>query len=244
MKKILYVYVKGTLLKKSWYSLSPKNTIIFVNAALVIKHPQVVLDLSDKWLERVPQLRNVYDGLLADSGGYFTPGPTNPTLPAYDTLLVDLAKLVQDAIENKPNAVNDRNAKWEEVLAATWNLVDYVKALVRSKPEHAAQIAGEAAMRLKVAKGKLPQMFTAVCKTDGQIEITGHVRKHRQCNDWQISMDPTDEAGWLLIKIQPSLVAKTTVTGLKSGTYYWVRHMAIVSGEEPTWTEPIRVKVK
>jgi hypothetical protein len=34
------------------------------------------------------------------------------------------------------------------------------------------------------------------------------------------------------------------ITGLELGKYYYVRHMAIVVGEEPYWEEPIRVKVK
>jgi hypothetical protein len=213
-------------------------------AMLVIKHPRVVLDLSDKWHERVATLRDVYDSMNANIGGYFTPGPTTPTLAQFLVLINELAQLVQDVIENKTDAKVNRDAKWDETYAATQNLIAYVQILVRARPAQAAQIAAEAQMRLKITKGKLPQGFTAVSKAEGQIETTGAIKKSKQCNDWQICVNPENDANWLLIKVQPTNAANTKITGLKSGEIYYVRHMAITTKGDNVWTEPIRVRVK
>jgi hypothetical protein len=212
--------------------------------ALVTKHPSVICDIPDAWNDRAPRLVTIYDKMLENEGGYFTPPPSNPTLAAFKTLIDELKGYIQEMEELKPNAKQNRDAKWDEIFIAVRNLTSYVQSLCRNMPAHAQQIAGEAAMRLKVSQGRLPQGYTAKSTVDGQIEITGSIRKQHQINDWQVCLDPSDPKNWLLIKVRPSGAAKTIITGLESGKYYYVRHMAIVAGEEPYWEEPIRVKVK
>ena len=182
--------------------------------------------------------------MTANEGGYFTPGPATPTLAAFEALIADLTQFEQDVQDNKDHAVENRDAKWSETYIALRGLISYVYFLCCAKPSLAVQIASEADMRLNIIKGKVKQQFTAKSVNETEIEITGHLKKQGQFNDWQVCLDPSKPENWLLIKVTPTRVAKTTVTGLTSGSYYYVRHMAINAGEPNVWTEPIRVKVK
>jgi len=210
----------------------------------IIRHPVVIFDMPTAINDRPAALMAVYDGLKNNVSGYFTPAISDPTLADFLQLIEDYSDAIQAVTENKPNAVANRDAIWEEIFLAMDLVIAYVKGICRAKPANAQQIVGEVKMRLRISRGKGKQVYGATSKVAHEIEFTGEVWAKRQINDWQICRDISDERNWLLVKVTPSFAAKATIKNLESDTIYYVRQMVIIVGEEPEWLEPIAVKVK
>jgi hypothetical protein len=250
MKKTKTVYNYGTRQKKYRHYIKPGDCVRIVGhgvvfvTAVIVKVPIISLCFTDVWLERVEKVWLIYDGINTNTGGYFTPGPTNPTLPIYEAACQEFTKAQENVAKEVPGAVEIRDAKWKIVLKLSARLRDYVGYLATDDPDNAAEMAREAHLAYSVRQGRGKNICKAASSNPGEVETTGRTKKGRVSTDWQICLDPTVEANWLLIKVPPTSAVKTTIKGLLSKKDYYVRSCSITKDGPDAWEPPIKIETK
>jgi hypothetical protein len=243
MKNVFCFKVFGEVPLDLRYKYSPNPQVIFVNA-MIVKTPIIALDFSNVWLERVEQLQLTYTGLKDNVSGYFTPAPSNPTLPNLLIAITDFSDAQFAVDSNVAGAVPLRDAKWKAVKKMAIRIRNYVFDIADDKPDHAAEIAQEANMVYFVREGRENQKPGAKSEAPGEVEILGSTRKTRVCTDYQICKDPKDEKNWLLIKVFPTSAAHTKVVGLEWDVDYFTRSCIITKDGPEPWEPVIPVRTK
>ncbi len=147
----------------------------------------------------------------------------------------DLVTAENAAKMRTKGAVQTRDAKLGVVLADLKQLVAYVETVANADPSNAAAIAMSAGMVIKkqpvTTKNDLDFRKSAV---SGSVVVMARVgSRQKEAHEWEYSVD----GGKTWLTLPTTTQAKTTITGLTSGTSVQVRHRAVSNTGITAWSD-------
>ena len=177
----------------------------------------------------------IYKAMLNNS--YFTSSAAK--LASLNTNLIALDS-AQTACNTKPptGSTEARNAAWELVKADLRSLRSDVQAAADANPAKARTIITSAAMGIR--KDTSPKKQQNIAKNNVEEGCVDLVGAGRGPHEWRWS---TDDKTWTFLPA--SITAKTTVSGLESGSVYFFQNRQMlpkdVKGE---WSQSVKIRVK
>ena len=172
----------------------------------------------------------------------------NPTFPAPNPPLTTIGSAVSDLQVAETAAVTTRakgtiatrNEKRAALVAMLELLRAYVQSIADATPENAPSIIESAGLALRKTPVHAPRVFAAKATTvSGSVKLIAPTADRRAAYLWQYSTD----AGKTWLDVPPTLQAKTTVTGLPSGTTVQFRYRSVIKGGAGDWSPPFSLLV-
>ncbi len=196
---------------------------------------------SLKLPEVISLLITYVQGILkAMNGNPAFPSPT-PPLATIGSAVNDLQIAETAAVTTRAKGtVATRNEKRAALVAMLELLRAYVQSIADATPENAPSIIESAGLALRKAVVRAPRVFAAKEATvSGSVKLIAPAAGHRAAYLWQYSTD----AGKTWLDVSPTLQAKTTVTGLPSGTTVQFRFRSVIKGGASDWSAPLALLV-
>jgi hypothetical protein len=171
----------------------------------------------------------------------------NPLYPGADVVLKPLAaslsKYDTTTTASKTRAsgtVAARRAARVVFIACLDDTRGFVQHLADADPENAEPIITGAAMSVRKLPVRAPQSFGVT-----QGSVSGQVHVHtpsagRAAYEWQYSLD----GGKTWQDVEPTLQARTTISGLPAGTTVLFRHRILTRAGRGDWSVPTSFLVK
>jgi hypothetical protein len=163
--------------------------------------------------------------------------------PALTVLAADIGTLVVKEAATKARTVGaaaDRDAARKVVTDDLHEERAYVETLANADPDHAVQIAEDAAMTLHGVtprnKSDLAAKHGAV---SGSVHVVAKALKGARANEWQYSTD----GGKTWIDLPTTTSAKTTVQNLTAGSTVHFRHRPVTKTGVGDWSQPVSTLV-
>jgi hypothetical protein len=162
------------------------------------------------------------------------PSPT-PTLAQFTSDIGDLVTAENAAKMRTKGAVQTRDAKLAVVIADLKLLVAYVETVANADPSNAAAIAISAGMVIRkppvTSKSDLNFRKTAA---SGSVVVMARVgSRQKEAHEWEYSVD----GGKTWLTLPTTTQAKTTITGLTTGSSVQVRHRAVSTTGITAWSD-------
>ncbi|HEX8794398.1 MAG TPA: fibronectin type III domain-containing protein [Polyangiaceae bacterium] len=172
----------------------------------------------------------------------------NPTFPSPNPPLATIGSAVNDlqvaetavVTTRAKGTVATRNEKRATLVAMLELLRAYVQSVADATPENAPSIIESAGLALRKTLVRAPRVFAAKAATvSGSVKLIAPTADRRAAYLWQYSTD----AGKTWLDVSPTLQAKTTVTGLPSGTTVQFRFRSVSKGGASDWSAPLSLLV-
>ncbi len=163
------------------------------------------------------------------------PSPT-PTIAQFTSDIGDLVTAESAAKMRTKGAVQTRDAKLGVVIADLKLLVAYVETVANADPTNAAAIAISAGMviRKQPATSKSDLNFRK-STVSGSVVVMARVgSRSKEAHEWEYSID----GGKTWSALPTTTQAKTTITGLTTGSSVQVRHRAVNNTGVTAWSDP------
>ncbi len=183
-----------------------------------------------------PALIVYAEGILKGmTGNANLPTPV-PPLTALSGAIADLQQAETAALARTKGAVATRNAKRATLVSILQQEKAYVQGQADANPEIAPSIIESAAMVVKKVPTHPPRVFSAKPgAVSGTVKLVAPQAARRSSYEWQYSAD----GGKTWLELPPTLQAKTTVTGLTSGSTVEFRYRAVTKTGAADWSLPI-----
>jgi hypothetical protein len=189
----------------------------------------------------VPALISVVKAIIAAMTGNASFPAPEPTLASITSALNDLETAEAAALARTKGAATARNQKRTALVALLELLKAYVQKQADVNLATAATVIQSAAMVVRKVPVRTKRVFTAKQGTvSGSVTLITASAARRASYEWQYSSDGGKT--WLLMPA--SLQAKTSITGLQSGSTYSFRYCAVVKAGAEDWSQPISFLVK
>jgi len=178
--------------------------------------------------------------VAAMTGNAFFPQP-NPPL-AQVTAAIDTLDTAQTATKSRaPGSVAVRDGARTAVLLALRTLKAYVQQQGDADPEQSEAIITSARMATRKAGNHTKVAFAAKPgDVSGSVHMAVKAAASRASYEWEWSAD----GGKTWTAAPPTLQAKTTITGLASGTTYQLRYRAVTKTGASDWSQPLSLLVR
>jgi hypothetical protein len=174
------------------------------------------------------------------TGNAFFPAPY-PALAVVTTAIGALQDAETAAVARTKGAASTRNEKRAVLVSLLQQLRMYVQSIADANPENGLSIVESAGMALKKPAVRKPRVFAALPgATSGTVKIVAPSAGHRASYEWQYSLD----GGKTWVDIAPTLQAKTSLSGLTSGTPLEFRYRWVLKTGASDWSVPVTVTVK
>ena len=168
------------------------------------------------------------------------PNPT-PTLAALNAAIADLHSAQVAAASRAKGATTVRDEKRTVVVGLLQQTRGYVQGVADAAPENAASIIESGGFAVRKAPTRGPRTFEA---RPGVVSATAKLvavsAGRRASYEWQYSTDGGKT--WILAPV--TLQAKTTITGLASGSTVVFRYRAVTKSGEGDWSQAVTLLVK
>jgi hypothetical protein len=179
-------------------------------------------------------------GILKALTGNATFPTPNPPLAAISSAVSDLQVAETAALTRAKGTVATRNEKRAALASLLQVLRAYVQSIADASPENAPSIIESAGLAIKKTPVHAPRVFAAKpAAVSGSVKLFAPVAGKRAAYLWQYSTD----SGKTWLDESPTLQAKTTVTGLVSGTTVQFRYRSIIKGGANDWSPAISALV-
>jgi hypothetical protein len=178
--------------------------------------------------------------LKAMTGNLTFPSP-NPPLATIGSAASDLQVAETAAVTTRAKGtIATRNEKRAALVALLELLRAYVQSIADATPENAPSIIESAGLALRKTPVHTPRVFAAKADTvSGSVKLIAPTAGRRGAYLWQYSTD----AGKTWLEVSPTLQAKTTITGLPSGTTVQFRYRSVIKGGASDWSAPLSLLV-
>jgi hypothetical protein len=197
--------------------------------------PIAVLKLS-------PRVKNVItfaQSIATAMTGNASFAAPNPSLATFEADIAALVTAETAVLSRVKGAVEMRNAKLAIVKNDLVVLRTYVQSIADANPANAEVIVEGAGMKLRtVTLHDKPALSVKLGSVSGSVLLAAKSAGDRAAYDWQYS---TDQKTWTAIP--PTLKAKTSVSGLTSGTLYYFRVQALIKTGEQNWSQVVSLVV-
>jgi hypothetical protein len=177
----------------------------------------------------------VVNAMTAAKATFSTPSPALSTVSAAITALSS----AQEAFKSKTGSKADRDDAWKALLALMQQLQGYVQATARANPAHAANIAEDAAMRLRKTPTHHKSDLAVSSVGSGAVKVVAKALKGARANEFQYSTD----GGKTWIACPTALQAHATITGLQPGTTVMYRHRPVTKTGPGDWSQTVTAMV-
>jgi hypothetical protein len=197
----------------------------------------VSLDLPKK----VPALISYATSVVtAMTGNTSFPTPA-PTLAAVTTAITALQTAQSAAIARTKGAVTARNDQQAALVALLQELKAYIQKTADADTDNGAAIIQSAGVAVRKTPVRKPRVFSAVQgAVSGTAKLVTASAGPRASYEWQYSVD----GGKTWVAALSTLQAKTSVTGLTSGTTVQFRYLAVTKKGQGDWSAPVSLLVK
>jgi hypothetical protein len=189
----------------------------------------------------VPALISVAKAIVAAMTGNASFPSPEPTLSAVSFALNELETAEAAALARTKGAATARNQKRAALVAELAQLKAYVQKQADINLATAATVIQSAAMVVRKVPVRTKRVFTAKQGIlSGSVTLVTASAARRASYEWEYSSDGGKT--WLLMPA--TLQAKTSITGLQSGSTYMFRYRAILKAGAEDWSQPISFLVK
>jgi hypothetical protein len=190
---------------------------------------------------RVPAVisyaQNIVKGM---TGNPSFPNPT-PTLAQVSTAVTALSTAQAATLTRVKGAIATRNTAREELHTLLQQLKAYVQTVADADTEHGPAIIDSAGMAVRKIAVRAPRVFDAQPgAVAGTANLVTAAAARRASYEWEYSLD----GGKTWVCAPPTLQAKTTVTGLTSGTSVQFRVRAVTKTGAGDWSPAVSVSVR
>ena len=197
--------------------------------------------VSLKLPKPVPALITYAQGIVKGMTGnaYFT--TPIPALTAISTAIANLQVAETSALARTKGAVAIRNENLAVLVGLLQQLKAYIQATSDASPENGSSIIESAGVAVKKAPVHAPRVFAAKIGTvTGTAKIIAPSAGTRASYEWQYSTD----GGKTWLELPPTTQAKTSVSGLASGSTAQFRYRSVTpKGGASDWSPPVSLLV-
>jgi len=198
----------------------------------IVHHAVVSLKLPTQVAALVPYTRGI---VKAMTGNPAFPNPT-PTLAAITTAVDGLQGAVTAALTRATGTVAIRNEKHTALVQLLVQLKAYIQAQADANPENGASIIQSAGVGVRKTVTRRARVFAAKPgAVSGTAKLVAATAAHRASYEWEYSSD----GGKTWIAAQPTLQARTTVSGLPSASTVQFRYRAVTKTGATDWSAPV-----
>ncbi|MGD0529280.1 MAG: fibronectin type III domain-containing protein [Polyangiaceae bacterium] len=197
----------------------------------------VSLDLPKK----VPALISYATSVVTAMTGNPSFSTPTPTLAEITTAIAALQAAQSAALARTKGAVTTRNDKKAALVSLLQQLKAYIQTTADANPENSAALVQSAGVSLRKTAVRKPRVFTAVPGVvPGTAALSTASAGQRSSYEWQYSID----GGKTWVSAPATLQAKTSITGLASGTTVQFRYVAVTKAGQGEWSAPVSIVVK
>jgi hypothetical protein len=190
--------------------------------------------------------QTIFEAFTNDVGGFFAAVPFAmlALLGTQNTALHNAMRKVKLGV---PGAEGEKLTAKQAVKITLDSALDYVNGLVRADQPNAIEIIGTASMEVIGAKALNKQDLTVQPGTGaGEVILRVLAAKNaagkfvRAAYEWQYNVTPgADEAAY--VYLNPTVFAKTVVTGMETGVKIWFRKRVTTSKGTGVWSPPVSI---
>jgi predicted phage tail protein len=190
---------------------------------------------------KVPALityaQNIVKGM---TGNPAFPSPT-PTLAQVGAAITALNTAETATLTRVKGSVATRNTARVTLHTLLQQLKGHVQNAADADPENAASIIQSAGMAVRKSPVRPPRVFGATPgPVAGSVKLVAAAAARRAAYEWEYSTD----GGKTWVTAPPTLQAKTTVTGLPSGTAVLFRARAVTKTGAQDWSAAVSQSVR
>jgi hypothetical protein len=190
---------------------------------------------------KVPALILYAQGIAkAMTGNPSFPNPT-PTLAALTAAITALADAETAALARTKGAVLARNNAKTALVTLLKQLRGYIQTIADADTDNSAAIIASSGIPVRKTPVHPPRDFHATAgAVSGSAKVVAPAAAHRASYDWEYSPD----GGKTWVAAPSTLGARTTITGLPSGTTVQFRYRSLTKTGEGDWSQPTALLVK
>ncbi len=167
------------------------------------------------------------------------PNPV-PALAAITTAIDDLQAAETAALTRAKGTATVRNERRSALVKLLVQLKAYIQAEADTNVENGASIIQSAGVGVRKAVTRRARVFAAkAAALSGTANLVAPAT-HRAAYEWQYSTD----GGKTWIVAPPTLQAKTTVSGLQTGTTVQFRFRSVTKTGAADWSAPVSMLVQ
>ena len=190
---------------------------------------------------KVPALIQYAQGIVKGmTGNPSFPNPT-PTLTQVTAAINALSVAETAALARTKGAVLVRNAARVALVTLLKQLLGSIQTTADGDVENSAAIIASAGVAVRKTAVRPPRAFHATAgDVGGSAKLVVPAAGKRAAYDWEYSVD----GGKTWTPAASTLGARTTITGLPSGTTVQFRFRALTKGGEGDWSQATALLVK
>ena len=174
------------------------------------------------------------------TGNPSLPTPT-PTMAAIAAAIADLQTAQTAALARTKGAATVRNDKRAALVTLLRQLRGYVQATADANQASAAAIIQSAGVAVRKTPTRRARTFAATAgPVSGSAKVVAAAAGPRASYEWQVSAD----GGKTWVSLPPTLQAKTTFSGLPSGTSVAFKYRAVTKAGAGDWSAPVSLLVQ
>lgn len=191
----------------------------------------------------VPAIISLAQAIEASISANATTFPTPvPTMAQFSSDISALIAAEATAKTRVKGAVQARDAALKVVETDMNQLRTYVETVANANPDKATAIANSASMEVRKAPAtkKKNDVNLKQGKASGSVTVTARVgTKQKQSHEWEYSTD----GGKTWVTSNPTVQAKTSISGLPPGQTVLVKHRAVTLTGPAAWSDPASLMV-
>ncbi|HEY8039544.1 MAG TPA: fibronectin type III domain-containing protein [Polyangiaceae bacterium] len=192
------------------------------------------------WPTSIPALvMRVRAVIVASTGNPFLPEP-RPSLAKLRAAVSALERAETATATRAQGTKALRDAAHTALLDALRIFKAYVQERADANPEQAETIITSAGLNVRKPTTRVKSPFVAKQGLSGTMHLEVKAPAKRASYQWEWRVAGT--ARWT--RAEPTIQAKTTITGLPIGTYVDFRFRTVTKAGESDWSEPLTVLVK
>jgi hypothetical protein len=186
--------------------------------------------------------------LITYAHGIATALTNNPSFPTLTPTLATLSAAIADlqtaetaALARAKGAVVTRNEKKTALIQLLQQLRGVIQTAADANVENGASIITSAGVAVRKVAVRAPRTFSAKPGAiSGTAKLVAVSAGNRSGYEWEYSSD----GGKTWVTAPSTLQAKTTVTGLTTGTTVQFRYRPVTKAGEGNWTQPVSLLVQ
>jgi hypothetical protein len=190
---------------------------------------------------KVPALVQYAQGIVKSmTGNPSFPNPT-PTLAQVTAAITALSAAETAALARTKGAVLTRDNARVALVTLLKQLGGHIQTIADADTDNSAAIIASAGIAVRKTPVRPPRAFHATTgDVSGSAKLVAPAAARRASYDWEYSPD----GGKTWVAAPSTLGARTTITGLPSGTTVQFRFRALTKGGEGDWSQPTSLLVK
>jgi hypothetical protein len=196
---------------------------------------------SLKLPKAVPALITYAQGIVKSLTGNASFATPSPTLASITQAINDLQTAETAVLARTKGAATTRNDKRTALLTLLQELRSYIQVQADANMDTGAAIIESAGIAVKKTAVRAPRVFAAKpADVSGSVKLVTNSAGHRASYEWEY----TTNGGQSWVTMPTTLQAKTSLSGLTSGSTVQFRYRPVTKTGEGNWSQPVSLLVK